>query len=140
MSTAELLAFDTERAAARAKAAAIKKALDAIPEVSADEIVRSLQRELRSVAVDGFGTLFYYHPMNIAEQFAIQAKVGDDGTMSAPALVDALIVLARNSDGSQKFSAEHFDALMNAPAKAICQFANAAIHTHSIRGDSIEKK
>lgn len=140
MSTAQLLAFDAERAAARVQGEAKRKAFAAIPEISAEDILKSFQRELRSVAIEGFGAVYFYYPLNITEQFAVHEKIGDDGRMTAPAMVRSLILLARNSDGSLKFKDEHFDALMNAPASAIVAFAKAAIHTYSISEASVEKK
>lgn len=117
-----------------------RKALEAIPELSADDILKSFRRELRSVAIDGFGTLYFYFPLNITEQMAVQEKVGDDGRMTASGIVKSLILLARNSDGSQKFKDEHFEALMDAPAAAIVAFARAAIHTYAVNEASVEKK
>lgn len=117
-----------------------QKAADDVPEISADEILESFKRELRYVTVDGFGAVYYYHPISVAEHLAINSKIGADGALTASGIVDAIIAHARNKDGSLKFNASHAAQLMEAPTAPVLRLANALIRTHKITLASAQKK
>ena len=139
MSSAKVLAFETELSSAIRIAAEKKAAYDAIPEISTTDILASFKRELRSVSVEGFGKVYFYHPMSIAERCELEEKI-ESGALSAAGMVHSVIALALNGDGSRKFSAEHFQALMDAPQAAIAVLANSLLQTHKISVPSVEKK
>jgi pyrroloquinoline quinone (PQQ) biosynthesis protein C len=123
-----------------AEAEAIAAERRAAPELSADEILAGFTRELRSVAVQGFGTVHYYYPLSVTEYFSFRSKVDEDDSMTASNMVKTIIEFARNADGSQKFKPEHFDALMNAPTAAVTKLAGVLVGTHGFSVASAEKK
>lgn len=136
MSNVASLNFKKELAEAEAIAAERKAA----PELSAEDILAGFTRELRSVAVDGFGTVHYYYPVSVTEYFSFRSKVDEDESMTARNMVKTIIEFSRNSDGSQKFKPEHFDALLNAPTSAVVKLAGVLVGTHGFTVASAEKK
>jgi hypothetical protein len=112
----------------------------ATPELSAEDILAGFKRELRSVAVAGFGTVYYYYPLSIAEYFDFRSKIEEDDAMTARNMVNSIISFARNSDGSLKFKPEHADALLQAPPDSVTKLATTVIGSHRFSVASAEKK
>lgn len=134
------VAWRDELAAARAVAAERRKAWEEAPELSVEEILESFKRELRSVSVPYFGRVYYYHPMSVAERVDLESKIDSAGGATAANIAQAIIAVVRNSDGSQKFSAEHATALLDAPADAFMRLAESVIQSHRFTLVAAEKK
>lgn len=118
-----------------------QKEAEASPELSVEEILAGFKRELRSVSVDGFGRVHYYYPLNLAERFASESKIKPDGTIEARGVVETLIQLVRNADGSLKFGEQHVDALVECtPPEAALELWRTIIPSHHISVVSAEKK
>jgi hypothetical protein len=139
MSNVAALNFKQELANAEAVAAQKKAELDAVPELSTEEILAGFTRELREVKVAGFGKVYYYHPMSVAEHLELQSRLDGDGATTAANLVQTIIALARSSDGSPKFKAEHAQALIDAPSASIFKLASTMMGSH-VALASAEKK
>ncbi len=137
MSTAQVRVFEAQLAAAE-KLAAERLA---VPELSAEEILEGFQkqRELKSADVEGFGRIYYRHPMTAAERFEILAKLENGETMTARDLAQIIIARALKADGTLKFAPAHIDALLQAPAAAFEQLAGL-LFRNRVTLASAEKK
>jgi hypothetical protein len=138
MTVAQLRKFEAELADAE-KIAAQRKAL---PELTADEILEGFrkQRERRSADVEGFGRIYYFHPMTAAERYELQEKLEKVDQITAKDLVTIVIARACNADGSPKFKPEHADALLRrAPAESIGKLVKL-LFENRITIETAEKK
>ena len=138
--SASAIAFHDELSRARAVAAERRKALEEAPELTAEQILDGFKRELRSVAVEGFGKVYYYYPMSVAEHLELREKIGDGDETTAAKMVQAIIAFARNGDGSLKFKPEHASALLQAPDTSVLKLAALVVHSHGFSIASAEKK
>jgi hypothetical protein len=122
MTVAQISKFQDELAAAE-KIAAERRAL---PELTADEILQGFakQRELLWTDVEGFGRVYYFHPMTAAERYEVLSKLEKGDIMTAKDLVEIVIARARKADGSLKFGPAHAAPLLTAPAAAIAELAS----------------
>jgi hypothetical protein len=132
----KVVAFDAELA----KAEAIAAARRAVPELTADEILAGFKtRELTEAAIDGFGRVYYYHPMTATERFEILGKLEDGDTITAKDLAQIVIARTLNADGSQKFAPAHAAALLEAPAASLEKLAGL-LFQNRVTLASAEKK
>jgi hypothetical protein len=139
MTVAQLANFQRELAQAE-KIAERRRIIAAAPEIPAEQILSGFKRELVPANVEGFGVVYYYHPLSIAEHFAVQSKLTEDGAMTAAGMVETLIALVRSSDGAPKFNDSHFKALMDAPTASVAALAKTVIRSHRVSMESVEKK
>jgi hypothetical protein len=138
--SAAVIAYQDDLAQARARAAERRRQLDEAPELTAEEIVSGFARALRSISAPGFGKVFYYYPLSLAEYIEVQERIGEEGSSTASRMVDAIIALALNSDGSKKFKPEHAAGLIQAPPSSVFKIANALVSSHRFTLASAEKK
>lgn len=138
--SAKAIAFKDDLARAREIAAERRRALEEAPELTAEEIIKGFSQELRCVSVDGFGKVYFYDPMGADEGLQIREKLGDGSSTTAAMMAEAIIVRARNSDGTQKFKPEHAAGLLKAPTKSLMELAAAVVNTHRFSVASAEKK
>jgi hypothetical protein len=132
----KVIAFDAELA----KAEEIAAARRAIPELTADEILAGFKtRELKEAVIDGFGRVFYFHPMTASERFEILAKLEGGDTITAKDLAQIVIARTLDADGHPKFSPDHAAALLEAPAASLEQLAGL-LFKNRVTLASAEKK
>jgi hypothetical protein len=122
MTNVAAINFKKELAEAESVAAQRRAAAD----LSAEDILASLKRELRSVSDPVFGTVYYY-PLSVSEYFAFRSKVDADDSMTALNMAKSIVEFARNKDGSLKFKPEHATALLDAPPAAVYKLASTLI-------------
>lgn len=140
MTVAQLKNF--QREIASAEKIVMQRKMDAAEaaEISTEDLLASLKRELRSVSVAGWGKVFYYYPLSIEEYLALQARTSADGSMTATGIAQTIVDLARKGDGTPKFTAEHVGMLTQAAPDRLTRLAKAVVQLYNVRAESLEKK
>lgn len=143
MSTAQLLAFDLERARAREIAEAKRKAKQ---DVSAEDILSlALKRELTSAEVDGVGKIYFYMPQSVAERSAYLKHVSIDPVnsvvrISVEGVVDAIIARVRNKDGKPLFDQAQRPRIMAMSSEVLGAIWNALGDERVLSEEQAKKK
>lgn len=127
MSQAQLLTFHAERAAARERAEAKRKAME---DVSAEDILSlGLKRTLVSAAIEGVGRVYYYDPPSVAEGDAYHKhiRIDGEGTMriSLEGMVDGILARLKNKDGKPLFEQSQKPKLMQMSNEVIASIWTA---------------
>lgn len=105
------------------------------------EIFSQWKRELRTVNVEGFGTVHFYEPPSCAEMEAYLRSLrfeGGDRSFSIGAVVDGIIARVKKADSQPRWYAHHRDGLMQLPPDKVLQLWNALGGEAAFRGDLAE--